>query len=218
MGIVDSSGKIIWPDRLLILLARDVLLRNPGADVIYDVKSTRHLAREILANGGRPIMWKTGHSLMKAKLRETGALLAGEMTGHFYINDRWYGFDDAMYSCTRLLEVLSLDVGQLSTAEIFSGLPEAVTTPELSLSMSEGESAAVMQRLMAHGDFSDAKLIDIDGIRAEFSDGWGLVRASNSEPSLKFRFEADNDGALERIQTLFREQLLGVAPGLNPPF
>lgn len=218
LGVVDSSGKIIWPDRLLILLARDVLIRNPGADVIYDVKSTRHLAREILGNGGRPIMWKSGHSLMKAKIRETGALLAGEVTGHFYINERWYGFDDGMYACARLLEVLSLDAGQLSTAEIFSGLPEAVVTPELSLDMREGESAAVMQRLTAHGNFSDAKLINIDGIRAEFSDGWGLVRASNSEPSLKFRFEADNDGALERIQSLFREQLLGIAPGLNPPF
>jgi len=218
LGIVDSSGKIIWPDRVLILLARDVLLRNPGVDIIYDVKSTRHLAREILANGGRPIMWKSGHSLMKAKLRETGALLGGEMTGHFYFNERWYGFDDALYACARLLEVLSPDAGQMSTAEIFSELPEGVATPELSLITPEGESAGVMQRLTAHGVFPDAKLIDIDGIRAEFSDGWGLVRASNTEPSLKFRFEADNSASLERIQTLFREQLLDVAPGLNPPF
>jgi len=218
LGVVDSSGKIIWPDRVLILLARDVLLRNPGVDIIYDVKSTRHLAREILANGGRPIMWKAGHSLMKAKLRETGALLGGEMTGHFYFNERWYGFDDALYSCARLLEVLSLDAGQLSTAEIFSGLPEGMSTPELSLLTPEGENVDVVQRLTAHGVFPDAKLIVIDGIRAEFSDGWGLVRASNTEPSLKFRFEADNDASLERIQTLFREQLLGVAPGLNPPF
>ncbi|MCP3870181.1 MAG: phosphomannomutase/phosphoglucomutase, partial [Gammaproteobacteria bacterium] len=218
LGVVDSSGKIIWPDRLLILLARDVLLRNPGVDIIYDVKSTRHLASEILANGGRPIMWKSGHSLMKSKLTETGALLAGEMTGHIYFKERWYGFDDALYSCARLLEVLAIDAEYFSTAENFAQLPESVATPELLLPMAEGENVAVMQQLLNKVEFPNAKVINIDGIRAEFSDGWGLVRASNTVPSLKFRFEADSEDALERIQGMFKERIQAAVPGIQPPF
>ncbi len=216
LGVVDSSGKIIWPDRLLMLLARDVLLRQPGADVIYDIKSSRHLAGEILTYGGRPIMWKSGHSLIEAKLRETGALLAGEMSGHIFFRERWYGFDDALYSCARLLEVLSAEV--LSSAELFAQLPESVSTPELYLALPEEESVALVQRFIDQGQFADAKLITIDGIRVEFVDGWGLLRSSNTTPAIMFRFEADSTEAMERIQGVFRQQLLALEPSLELPF
>ena len=216
LGVVDSEGKIIWPDRLLMLLARDVLMRHPGADVIYDVKSSRHLAGEILAYGGRPIMWKSGHSLIKAKLKETGALLAGELTGHIFFAERWYGFDDGLYSSARLLEVLSAE--GIGSAAAFAQLPESITTPELSMPVAEGTGRELMERLTAHGHFPDAKLITIDGIRAEFGDGWGLVRASNTSPALVFRFEADDEAVMARIQALFRDQLLAIDGGLQLPF
>ncbi len=216
LGVVDGNGKIIWPDRLLMLLARDVLSRNPGADVIYDVKSGRHLAGEILAYGGRPIMWKSGHSLMKAKLRETGAMLAGELSGHIFFGERWYGFDDGLYSSARLLEVLSAE--GLSPAETFAQLPESVATPEIHMPVAEGSAEGIVERLREQGVFPGAKLVTIDGIRAEFGDGWGLVRASHTTPSLVFRFEADDESVLERIQQLFREQLATVDPTLTPPF
>lgn len=217
LGVVDANGKIIWPDRLLMLLARDVLSRQPGADVIYDVKSSRHLADEILSYGGRPIMWKTGHSLIKAKMRETGALLAGEMSGHLFIKERWYGFDDGLYSCARLLELLSVE--PVSVTEVFAGLPESVSTPELSMSFpNEGDNFALMDKLAEQVNFADAKLVDIDGLRIEFEDGWGLVRPSNTTPSLVFRFEADTETSLKRIQQQFHDWLLGAEPGINPPF
>jgi phosphomannomutase/phosphoglucomutase len=217
LGVVDGNGKIIWPDRLLMLLARDVLSRQPGADVIYDVKSSRHLADEILSCGGRPIMWKTGHSLIKAKMRETGALLAGEMSGHIFIQDRWYGFDDGLYSCARLLELLSVE--PMSATEVFDSLPESVSTPELSLAFArEGENFALMEKLSGQADFVDAKVVRIDGLRVEFEDGWGLVRPSNTTPSLVFRFEADSEAALIRIQQQFQRWLLRVEPGLKLPF
>lgn len=217
LGVVDGNGKVIWPDRLLMLLARDVLTRQPGNDVIYDVKSSRHLADEILSYGGRPIMWKTGHSLIKAKMRETGALLAGEMSGHIFIQERWYGFDDGLYSCARLLELLSCE--PMSVTEVFNSLPESVSTPELSLAFErEGANFALMERLSEQADFTDAKVLTIDGLRVEFEDGWGLVRPSNTTPSVVFRFEADSEQGLARIQQQFREWLLRVDPGLNPPF
>ncbi|HEB96825.1 MAG TPA: phosphomannomutase/phosphoglucomutase [Sedimenticola thiotaurini] len=216
IGVVDGEGRIIWPDRLLMLLARDVLTRNPGADVIYDVKSSRHLAGEILACGGRPIMWKSGHSLMEAKLRETGAVLAGEFSGHIFFGERWYGFDDGVYSSARLLEVLSAE--GLSPAEVFAQLPESVATPELVLPVAEGTAGRLMQQLQEQAGFPGAKLVTVDGIRAEFGDGWGLVRASNTAPALVFRFEADDEAVLARIQGLFREQLAAVDPTLTPPF
>lgn len=217
LGVVDATGKIIWPDRLLMLLARDVLSRQPGADVIYDVKSSRHLADEILSYGGRPIMWKTGHSLIKAKMRETGALLAGEMSGHLFIKERWYGFDDGLYSCARLLELLSIE--PMSTTEVFAGLPESVSTPELTITFAqEGENFVLMERLTAGADFPDAKVVDIDGLRIEFEDGWGLVRPSNTTPTLVFRFEANSDASLERIQRQFHDWLLVTEPGLQLPF
>ena len=216
LGIVDSRGVIIWPDRLLMLFARDVLSRQPGADMIYDVKSTRHLAGEILASGGRPIMWRCGHSLMQAKMRETRSQLAGEMNGHIYFKDRWYGFDDGIYAGARLLELLSLD--PRSSAEVFAELPDDVATPELLLPLKEGESSTLMRKIEAVADFKDAKLVTIDGIRAEFEDGWGLVRASATRPALRFRFEADTKKAMSRIQTLFKQQLLAIDEQLKLPF
>jgi len=217
LGVVDGSGKVIWPDRLLMLLARDVLSRNPGGDVIYDVKSSRHLADEILSYGGRPIMWKTGHSLIKAKMRETGALLAGEMSGHIFIQERWYGFDDGLYSCARLLELLSSE--PIPVNEVFDSLPESVSTPELNLQFQqEGANFALLERLTGQADFADAKITAIDGLRVEFEDGWGLVRPSNTTPAVVFRFEADSEPALERIQQQFRDWLLRVEPGLKLPF
>ena len=216
LGVVDSQGNIIWPDRLLMLLARDVLLRHPGADVIYDVKSSRNLASEILTYGGRPIMWKSGHSLVKAKMKETGALLAAEMSGHIYFKDRWYGFDDGLYSCARLLEVLSAE--GLASAEVFSEFPENIATPEFYAETAEGESFAIIEALSREGSFPGAKLVTIDGIRAEFEDGWGLARSSNTSPAVVFRFEADGEAALARIQGVFREQFAAIAPNLKMPF
>jgi phosphomannomutase/phosphoglucomutase len=162
-------------------------------------------------------MWKTGHSLIKAKMRETGALLAGEMSGHIFIQDRWYGFDDGLYSCARLLELLSVE--PMSATEVFDSLPESVSTPELSLAFArEGENFALMEKLSGQADFVDAKVVRIDGLRVEFEDGWGLVRPSNTTPSLVFRFEADSEAALIRIQQQFQRWLLRVEPRLKLPF
>jgi len=217
LGVVDGKGKIIWPDRLLMLLAQDVLSRQPGADVIYDVKSTRHLASAILSHGGRPIMWKTGHSLIKAKMKETGALLAGEMSGHIFFKERWYGFDDGIYSCARLLEILSLDMAEPTA--IFAELPESVSTPEETLWFEqEGANFEMMEKVMALGEMEGAKLTTIDGLRADFSEGWGLVRPSNTTPALVFRFEADSDQALERIKGVFRDRMTRVDPAIKLPF
>ncbi len=216
IGVVDSNGKIILPDRLLMLLAEDVLTRQPGADIIYDIKSTKNLANHILMAGGRPVMWKTGHSFIKAKMIETGAVLAGEMSGHIFYKERWYGFDDAIYTCARLLEIISLD-GR-NTSEIFAELPDSVNTPELNLTVEEGMQHVLVKRLQENADFSDAQVIDIDGLRVEFANGWGLVRASNTTPSLVFRFEADDVESLKEIQNIFRDFLLRVDSNLSLPF
>ncbi|HHH38426.1 MAG TPA: phosphomannomutase/phosphoglucomutase, partial [Sedimenticola sp.] len=216
IGVVDSGGRIIWPDRLLMLLARDVLMRHPGADVIYDVKSSRHLAGEILTYGGRPIMWRSGHSLIKAKLQETGALLAGEMSGHIFFKERWYGFDDGLYACARLLEVLSAEA--MSPAEVFAGLPESLATPELVMPVPEGAAAGLVQRFIEQGAFPESKQVGLDGVRVEFGDGWGLVRSSNTRSAVTFRFEADDENALKRIQDLFRARFLAIDPALKLPF
>jgi phosphomannomutase/phosphoglucomutase len=216
LGVVDSSGKIIWPDRQMMLFAADVLSRQPGADIIYDVKCTRHLAGQIVKNGGRPLMWKTGHSLIKAKIRETGAMLAGEMSGHIFFKERWYGFDDGIYACARLIEILSGD--PRSTAEVFAELPDSLNTPELNVSLAEGENFTFIEQLRALAQFPEARITDIDGLRVDFVDGWGLVRASNTTPSLVIRFEADNEQALARIQGQFRELMLQVKPDIALPF
>ncbi|MEJ2575261.1 MAG: phosphomannomutase/phosphoglucomutase [Gammaproteobacteria bacterium] len=216
LGVVDADGNPVVPDRVLMLLAADVLVRHPGADILYDVKSSRHLAGFILANGGRPIMWRSGHARMKAKLRQTGGLLAGEFAGHYFIKERWFGFDDALYAAARLLEVLSADPRE--PAEIFAELPASPGTPELLLRLAEGHSLVLMHKLAEQAAFTEAKLIDLDGLRVEFADGWGLVRPSNTEPALTFRFEGDNPEAITRIQGAFRDWLHGVDSSLELPF
>jgi len=215
-GVVSPDGSIIWPDRQMILYARDVLSRHPGGEIIYDVKCSRTLDAEIRRAGGKPTMWKTGHSFIKAKLKETGALLAGEMSGHTFFKERWYGFDDGLYTGARLLELLSHD--SRSPAGIFAALPNTVNTPELNLKFAEGEHYAFMKKLLAQADFPDARITTIDGLRVDFSDGFGLVRASNTTPVLVFRFEADNEAALARIQDRFRKLLQATQPGLHLPF
>ncbi|HYE35093.1 phosphomannomutase/phosphoglucomutase [Methylocaldum sp.] len=216
LGVVDSSGKIIWPDRQMMVFAADVLSREPGADIIYDVKCTRHLAGHIIRHGGRPLMWKTGHSLMKAKIKKTGALLAGEMSGHIFFKERWFGFDDGIYACARLVEILSGD--PRSTAEVFAELPDSVNTPEINVTLTEGENFKFVYKLQQIADFPDARITDIDGLRVDFSDGWGLVRASNTTPSLVIRFEADTPKALSRIQGQFKALMLKVKPDIALPF
>ncbi|GAA4333708.1 phosphomannomutase/phosphoglucomutase [Pigmentiphaga soli] len=216
LGIVTKSGQIVWPDRQLILFARDVLVRNPGAEVIYDVKCTRFVAEEVRKAGGRPLMWKTGHSFIKAKLKETGAPLAGEMSGHIFFKDRWYGFDDGLYAGARLLEIVSRAANPSAMLEI---LPQAKSTPELKLETREGEQFDLIERLQREGRFEGARdVVTIDGVRAEYADGFGLARASNTTPVVVLRFEADDDAALARIQSAFREQLLRVKPDARLPF
>ncbi|WP_426701323.1 phosphomannomutase/phosphoglucomutase [Rhodanobacter sp. Col0626] len=218
LGVVTRGGEIIYPDRLLMLFARDVLSRQPGATIIYDVKCTSHLKGQILDAGGSPLMWRTGHSLIKAKMRETGAELAGEMSGHFFFKERWYGFDDGVYAAARLLEILAGDLQGRSPEEIFATLPKSVSTPELKIELAEGAHYAFMDKLRQQASFEDASLITIDGLRADWSDGWGLVRASNTTPVLVLRFEADSAPALKRIQQIFRERLLAVDASLKLPF
>jgi phosphomannomutase/phosphoglucomutase len=218
LGVVTRQGEIIYPDRLLMLFARDVLARQPGATIIYDVKCTGHLKGQVLDAGGSPLMWRTGHSLIKAKMRETEAELAGEMSGHFFFKERWYGFDDGIYAGARLMEILAGDLEERTPEAIFATLPKGVSTPELKIELAEGEHYRFMEKFKAQATFGDATLVTIDGVRADWPDGWGLVRASNTTPVLVLRFDADNEGALRRIQQVFREQLLAVEPGLKLPF
>lgn len=216
VGVVTSAGAIVWPDRLLMLFAGDVLKRNPGAGIIYDVKCSRGVEQVIRAHGGQPLMWKTGHSLIKAKMRETGALLAGEMSGHIFFGERWFGFDDGLYAAARLLEILAAD-GR-DSSEVFAALPDSVNTPELRVEMAEGEPFAFMARFKELARFEGARVTDIDGLRADFAEGWGLVRASNTTPCLILRFEAVDADSLRGIQTRFRERMLRIEPGLRLPF
>ncbi len=216
LGVVSPAGEIIWPDRQMILYARDILQRQPGAQIIYDIKCSRNLEQAIEAAGGRPLVWKTGHSLVKAKLKETGAPLAGEMSGHIFFKERWYGFDDALYTGARLLEILSRE--PCPTAEVFAALPDMVNTPELRLEMAEGEHFAFMDRLKAAARFDDGRVTTIDGLRVDFADGWGLVRPSNTTPCLVIRFEGEDAAAMERIQQRFRSLFLSLDPGLQLPF
>lgn len=216
LGVIASDGSIIWPDRQMMLYAIDVLSRNPGADIIFDVKCTRHLPKVISSHGGRPIMWKTGHSLVKAKMKETGALLAGECSGHIFFKERWYGFDDALYTAARLLEILAGDVR--SSAEVFAALPNSEATPELNVTISDTRKFDFVEKLAKNGTFANGRINTTDGIRVDFDDGWGLVRASNTTPCLVIRFEADTQESLNRIQDLFREQILAVDSSLQVPF
>jgi phosphomannomutase/phosphoglucomutase len=218
LGVVTASGEVIFPDRLLMLFAKDVLSRNPGASIIYDVKCTGKLQALVLEAGGSPIMWRTGHSLIKAKMRETDAALAGEMSGHFFFKERWFGFDDGIYAAARLLEILAGDPERRAPQAIFDELPNSVSTPELKIEMAEGEHYAFIERFQAIAKFDGARLTTIDGMRADWPDGWGLVRASNTTPVLVLRFDADTKAALTRIQGVFREQLLALDPKLKLPF
>ena len=216
LGVVTKSGQIVWPDRQLVLFARDVLERNPGATIIYDVKCSRHVGLSVEAAGGVPLMWKTGHSLVKAKLAETGAPLAGEMSGHIFFKERWYGFDDGLYTGARLLEIVSRAADPCALLE---ALPQDVSTPELKLEMEEGQPFALVQALQDQGQFPGAKrVITIDGVRAEYPDGFGLARPSNTTPVVVLRFEAQTAEALQRIQADFRRELSKLAPQAHLPF
>jgi phosphomannomutase/phosphoglucomutase len=217
LGVVDNNGKIIWADRQLMLFARQVLAQQPGSDIIFDVKCTNRLPELITENAGFPVMWKTGHSLIKGKLYESGAPLAGEMSGHFFFNDRWYGFDDGIYAGARLLEILAADTR--SASEVFADLPEGLTTPELRVDLAEGEADPIIEALVSRAESMGATRVStIDGLRVDFPDGWGLVRASNTQPCLVLRFEGDDQTALERIQGLFRDRLTEVQPTIELPF
>ena len=216
LGVVTTQGSIVWPDRVLMLFAADVLERNPGGQIIYDVKCSRFLDGIIREHGGDPLMWKTGHSYIKKKIKESGALLAGEMSGHIFFSERWYGFDDGLYSAARLLEVLGKD--ERPAAEVFAALPDSVNTPELNIAMQEGEPPRFMDKLMASAHFENAQVFTIDGMRVDFPDGWGLVRASNTTPVLVLRFEADDEAGLSRIMGEFRRVMLQVDADLSLPF
>jgi phosphomannomutase/phosphoglucomutase len=216
LGVVTKDGEIIFADRQLMLLAKDVLSRNPGAEIIYDVKSTRLLAPWIERHGGKPLIWKTGHSLIKAKLKETGALLAGEMSGHTFFKERWYGFDDALYGGARLLEILSREK---DPSAVLKALPNAPSTPELHWALAEGEPHALVEKLQAARPFPGAeRVLTIDGVRVEYADGFGLARASNTTPVIVIRFEADNHAALERIKKQFRAALQPLKPDAPLPY
>jgi phosphomannomutase len=210
LGVVTRDGRIIYPDRQLILLARDVLSRHPGEPVIYDVKCTQRLAPAIRAAGGRPLMWKTGHSLIKAKLRETGAPIAGEMSGHIFFGERWYGFDDACYTAARMLEILSRSD---DPSAVLNDLPDSHSTPELNVPCAEGEPKEVIRRMQEMARFEGAsEVVTIDGLRVEYDDGFGLVRASNTTPVLVLRFEGHTPQALQRIESVMLAALRDVKP------
>ena len=216
LGVVTKDGSIIYPDRQLMLFAADVLSRNPGAEIIFDVKCTRNLFSWIRERGGRPTLWKTGHSLIKSKMRETGALLAGEMSGHMFFKERWYGFDDGLYAGARLLEFLS---GEKDINATLHGLPDAVSTPELQIKLKEGENYTLIAEMQRTAKFDNPKeIITIDGLRVEYADGFGLARSSNTTPVIVLRFEADNENALTRIQEDFRRVILKAKPDAALPF
>jgi phosphomannomutase/phosphoglucomutase len=200
----------------MMLFAKDVLSRHPMGQIIYDVKCTRNLAPWIEQHGGQALMWKTGHSLVKAKLKETGAPLAGEMSGHIFFKDRWFGFDDGLYTGARLLEILSKVA---NPSEVLNALPNAICTPELQLPCAEGESFLLLEKIKANPQFPSSQSINtIDGVRVEYADGFGLARPSNTTPIVVLRFEADSDEAIKRIQGEFKKALLAVKPDAKLPF
>jgi phosphomannomutase / phosphoglucomutase len=216
VGIVDDQQNIIWADRQMMLYAADVLERKPGAQIIFDIKSSTNLEHFIEQHGGEPLMWKTGHSFIKAKMKETGAELAGEMSGHIFFKERWFGFDDGLYSAARMLEILSKH--NQSSSEVFAELPDSINTPELQIMFEEGEHYKFMERFKRNANFGDADIITIDGMRINFTDGWGLIRPSNTTPCLVLRFEANSEAALEEIKTKFRQEILKQDSSLELPF
>jgi phosphomannomutase/phosphoglucomutase len=216
LGVVTKDGQIIYPDRQLMLFAQDVLTRHPGQPILYDVKCTRHLAPWIKRHGGQPLMWKTGHSLVKAKMRETQAPLGGEMSGHIFFKDRWYGFDDGLYAGARLLELLSR---QQDPSALLNALPQSTSTPELQLQLQEGENVGLIEKMQREAEFPGAEqIITIDGLRVEYADGFGLARSSNTTPVVVMRFEAESQQALERIQAEFRRVILDAKADAVLPF
>lgn len=216
LGVVTRDGQIIYPDRQLMLFAKEVLARKPGSTILYDVKCTRHLAPWITRHGGVPLMWKTGHSLVKAKMREIGAPLGGEMSGHIFFEDRWYGFDDGLYAGARLLELLSREN---DICNVLNALPQSVSTPELHLHLEEGESFSLIAQLQREASFSGAdEIITIDGLRVEYADGFGLARASNTTPVIVMRFEAESLESLERIQEEFRRVIVAAKADAELPY
>lgn len=217
LGVVTNSGKIIYPDRYTMLFAEDIIARNPGAEIIFDVKCTRLLADVIRNAGGKATMWKTGHSLIKGKMKESGALLAGEMSGHIFFKERWFGFDDGLYSAARLLEILSSRKQDGQTADqVFASYPEDISTPELNITVTEQTKFSIIEQLRA-AEFPNGELNSIDGVRVDYADGWGLVRASNTTPVLVLRFEAQTEGALQRIRDEFQQKLAAVDVDLLIP-
>jgi len=216
LGLVTKDGQIIYPDRQLMLFAQDVLTRHPGEQILYDVKCTRHLAPWISERGGKPLMWKTGHSLVKAKMRETGAPLGGEMSGHVFFKDRWYGFDDGMYAGARMLELLSREK---DPSAVLNALPQSVSTPELQLKLKEGESFPLIAKLQREAQFPGSdQIITIDGLRVEYPDGFGLARSSNTTPVIVMRFEAESQAALQHIQAEFKRVILAAKPDAVLPY
>ena len=213
LGVVTNKGEIIWPDRQMMLFSMDVLSRLPGSNIVFDVKCSRYLAEIIKKYGGNPVMWRTGHSILKTKLFEIDAPLGGEMSGHIFFKDEWFGFDDGIYVGARLLRIIANSEKDIS--EIFSAFPNSVNTPELKLPMAEKKKAPFMQALLEKSDFGNAKIITIDGLRVEFKDGWGLIRPSNTSPYLILRFEANTKKNLKWIQNIFRTQLQRVDSKLN---
>ena len=210
LGVVTKDGQIIYPDRQLMLFAQDILTRVKGGTIIFDVKCSQRLPVAIREAGGQPMMWKTGHSLVKAKLKETGAPIAGEMSGHIFFAERWYGFDDATYTAARLLEILSRSD---DPSAVLNALPTSFSTPELNVACAEGEPRQIIEKLRETEKFSGCKeVITIDGLRAEYADGFGLIRASNTTPVLVLRFEGHTEAALHRIQDQFMSALKAVKP------
>jgi phosphomannomutase len=220
LGVVTRSGEVIFPDRQMMLFAADVLSRHPGAPIVYDVKCSRLLGDVIAKSGGTPVMWKTGHSLIKVKMKELHSPLAGEMSGHIFFKERWYGFDDGVYAAVRLLEILAQEkLTGRSASEVLESLPNSSATPEINVKCAEGEAHTLCERLQTSGTFENATAVHtIDGVRAEWADGFGLARASNTTPVIVLRFEADNADALARIQAVFARELRNLKPDIALKF
>lgn len=216
VGVIDDKQNVIWPDRQMILYSADVLSRVPGALIIYDIKSSYNLGKEIIKMGGQELMWKTGHSLIKAKMKETGAALAGEMSGHIFFKERWYGFDDGLYSAARMLEILSKKEG--TSSEIFNALPDSFNTPEIQITFDEGEHHVFMAKFKKSAKFENADISTIDGMRVTWDKGWGLIRPSNTTPCLVLRFEAEDETSLAEVQEKFRQQILATDSSIKLNF
>ena len=217
VGMVDEHGQILWADRQMMLYSKDVLARNPGAEIIFDVKSSRNLADYIQQAGGKATMWKTGHSFIKNKMQASGALLGGEMSGHIFFKERWFGFDDGLYAAARMLEILAADMR--SASEIFNQLPNDISTPEIIVRLkADGDQHIFIKKFIEQASFDNATLSTIDGVRADFADGWGLVRASNTTPALVIRFEAKDENRLHQLKESFKRQILAADASINLPF